>query len=201
MNKQSLVSPMRRRFVISASALAGICLMRPLSASETPVDISQSPAPSREQMIRHLRVANRVAIEAMKKGHHPFGATLVAPDNETVLMTQGNINSVNHAESTLARLASDKYKSDYLWKCTLYSTAEPCAMCAGTQYWANIGKLVFGITERQLLDLTGASSENPTMDIPARYVFKHSQKNIRVWGPIQEVAAEIAEPHKTFWAS
>ena len=38
----------------------------------------------------------------MSLGHHPFGAVLVAPDHETVLLTQCNIDTVNHAESTLA---------------------------------------------------------------------------------------------------
>jgi tRNA(Arg) A34 adenosine deaminase TadA len=72
-------------------------------------------------------------------------------------------------------------------------------MCAGTQYWANIGKLVFGITERQLLAFTGSHDENPTMDVPCRFIFEHSQKAIQVWGPIEEVTAEICELHQTFW--
>ncbi|MFL7838510.1 MAG: nucleoside deaminase [Candidatus Promineifilaceae bacterium] len=156
-------------------------------------------SPSKEQMIRHLRHANRVAEAAMEQGSHPFGAILVAPDNETVLMEQGNINTVNHAESTLARLAAEQFDSDFLWECTLYTTAEPCAMCAGTQYWANIGKLVYGISERQLLAYTGSHDENPTMDVPCRYIFEHSQKAVQVWGPIEEVSAEICELHKAFW--
>ena len=155
-------------------------------------------SPTKEQMIRHLRHANRVAKTAMAKGSHPFGAILVAPDNETVLMEQGNINTVNHAESTMARLAAEKYDSDFLWECTLYTTAEPCAMCAGTQYWANIGKLVYGITERQLLAYTGSHSENPTMDVPCRTIYEHSQKALQVWGPIEELAAESCDLHHAF---
>ena len=150
-------------------------------------------------MERHLRQANEVARITMEKGHHPFGAVLVAADNETVVMEQGNIDSVAHAESTMAQRAANKFSADELWGMTLYSTAEPCAMCAGTQYWANIGRLVYGISERQLLDLTGNNSENPTLDVPSRYVFDHSQKAIRVWGPIDAVSAEIAALHVSFW--
>ena len=40
------------------------------------------------QQLRHLRRANEVARAAMAAGHHPFGALLVAPDGETVLMEQ-----------------------------------------------------------------------------------------------------------------
>jgi tRNA(Arg) A34 adenosine deaminase TadA len=58
-----------------------------------------------DQIHRHLRRANEVAQRAAAMGRHPFGALLVAPDGETVLAEQGNINTVNHAESTLAHAA------------------------------------------------------------------------------------------------
>ncbi|MFQ3199084.1 MAG: tRNA(Arg) A34 adenosine deaminase TadA [Paraglaciecola sp.] len=155
--------------------------------------------PNPEQMLRHLKRANGIARAVMKKGHHPFGAVLVAANNETVLMEQGNIDSVAHAESTLAQRAAKQFTSDELWGMTLYSTAEPCAMCAGTQYWANIGRLVYGMSERQLLDLTGNHGENPTLDVPSRYVFSRGQKAIRVWGPIDAAVEEIAALHLEFW--
>ena len=155
--------------------------------------------PTTQQMQKHLRRANEVAKLAMEKGHHPFGAILVANDNETILMEQGNISSVAHAESTLAQRAAQKFTSEQLWGTTLYSTAEPCVMCAGTQYWANIGRLVYGMSERQLLDLTGNHDENPTLDVPSRYVFARGQKAIRVWGPVDTVVEEIAALHKAFW--
>lgn len=72
----------------------------------------------------------------------------MAPDHETVLLTQCNIDTVNHAESTLARIAATNYPADYLWQCTLYTAVEPCCMCAGTIYWANIGRVVYGILEK-----------------------------------------------------
>lgn len=151
--------------------------------------------------MRHLRFANEVARQAMALGHHPFGAVLVAPDRETVLLTQGNVNTVNHAESVLARVASGQYAPDFLWDCTLVTTVEPCAMCAGTQYWANIGNLVFGLTERRLLGLTGNHAENPTLDLPCRAVFAAGQKTINVIGPVPEVEAEIAALHSGFWTA
>ncbi len=135
----------------------------------------------------------------MSLGRHPFGALLVAPDGETVLAEQGNVDTVNHAESVLARTVALNYSADYLWGCTLVTTAEPCAMCAGTQYWANIGHLVYGMTEQRLLQLTGNHGENPTMDLPCRDVFAHGQKAIGVVGPVPEVEAEIAALHKSFW--
>lgn len=152
-----------------------------------------------EQVNRHLRRANEVAARALSQGHHPFGAILLAPDGETVLLEQGNVDAVDHAESVLARTAAAKYAPDFLWQCTLVTTVEPCAMCAGTQYWAHIGKLVFGMTERRLLDLTGNHAENPTMDLPCRTVFAAGQKAVEVIGPVAEVEAEIAALHLSFW--
>ena len=155
--------------------------------------------PALTQIIKHLQQANQIAIRAQTSGRHPFGAILVAPDHKTVLMKQGNIDAVNHAESTLARTAATRFSADYLWDCTLYSTVEPCAMCAATQYWANIGSVVYGISERQLLDCTGNHPDNPTLDLPCRAVFSHGQKEISVHGPVAEVEAKIIAVHRAFW--
>lgn len=150
-------------------------------------------------MIQHLRQANEVAKRARAIGHHPFGALLVAPDNETVLHSQGNVDTVNHAEAVLVRTAVTNFSANYLWNCTLYTTVEPCAMCAATQYWGNVGRLVYGLAEAALGDITGNHPENPTLDLPCREVFARGQKAMQIWGPIAEVEAEIAILHQQFW--
>lgn len=152
-----------------------------------------------EQALAHLRRANQVAMRAASLGRHPFGALLVAPDGETVLAEQGNIDTVHHAEATLARTASLNYSREYLWGCTLVTTFEPCAMCTGTIYWANIGHIVYGATEEQLLALTGASDDNPTLSLPCRQVVASGQKGITVQGPFPELTEELVEPHRGFW--
>jgi tRNA(Arg) A34 adenosine deaminase TadA len=155
--------------------------------------------PSPEQILRHLRRANFVAQRAMGCGHHPFGAILVAPDQETILLEQGNLGPVDHAEAVLARTAATQFQPAHLWDCTLYTTVEPCAMCAGTLYWANIGRLVYGMEEGRLLAFTGDNPENPTLDLPCRDLFARGQKAIAVTGPVPEVEAEIAALHEHFW--
>ena len=74
---------------------------------------------SKEQILRHLAQAAEVARRAAADGHHPFGALLVAPDGETVLLEQGNVDTVNHAEAVLAREAAARYRPEQLWGCTL----------------------------------------------------------------------------------
>ena len=119
------------------------------------------------QMLAHLRAADAVAREAAEHGHHPFGAVLVGPDDR-VLMRQGNLDTVRHAETELCRRAAAAYSPAFLWGSTLVTTFEPCAMCAGTMYWANVGRLVYGVEETKLLALTGAHAENPTMSLSCR---------------------------------
>lgn len=149
--------------------------------------------------IKFLRLSNEVARRAIALGNHPFGAVLVAPDNETVLLTQCNIDTVNHAESTLARIAASNFTPDYLWDCTLYTAVEPCCMCVGTIYWANIGRVVYGMSEARLLACTGNHHENPTMSLPASSVFAHGQKDIVLIGPVQEVEEETLSLQQAFW--
>ena len=80
---------------------------------------------------------------------------------------------------------------------TLYSSAEPCAMCAGAIYWAGIGRLVYGLGESRLKAITGNHPENPTLDLPCRDVFAAGQRAVTVVGPMLE--DEAAAPHKDFW--
>jgi tRNA(Arg) A34 adenosine deaminase TadA len=152
-----------------------------------------------EQVLRHLRRAHAVAQDAVSRGRHPFGALLVAPDGETILLEQANVDTVNHAEAVLARVAAHRHDASTLWGCTLVTTVEPCAMCAGTQYWANIGRLVYGLSERQLLGITGNHPENPTLDLPCADVFARGQKPIEVIGPVPQLYDELAELHRSFW--
>ena len=168
------------------------------------VDLKSSSDPkdfplNHQQILKHLRTANEVAKETAEFGHHPFGAVLVAPDGERVLMKQGNLSSIAHAETELSRRAFAQYNPDYLWGCTLVTTFEPCVMCAGNIYWANIGNLVYGVEETTLKKLTGANKDNPTMSLPCRTVFKAGQKPILVAGPFPELEGELVAPHRSFW--
>lgn len=75
-------------------------------------------------------------------GKRPFAGLLVGPDHTTVLLSHQSVSHVDHAEASLARVASLHFSQAYLWGCTMYSTWEPCAMCAATIYWANIGRVI-----------------------------------------------------------
>ena len=72
-------------------------------------------------------------------------------------------------------------------------------MCTGAIYWTNIGRIVYGATERKLLELTGSDDKNPTFAMGADAVIKAGQKDIEVLGPFEEFEEEAAEVHKGFW--
>lgn len=151
----------------------------------------------------YLERAIEVSKEARESGNTPFGAILVDKEGN-IIMEQGNIEitakkCTGHAEASLAERASHEYSKEFLWDCTLYTTAEPCCMCAGAIYWANIGTVAYAMTEKRLLELTGSDEQNPTFDLPCRDVFSKGQKNITVIGPFPELEAKAAKVHEGYW--
>ena len=149
-----------------------------------------------------LRRAFAIAQRAREGGDHPFGALLADKDGN-VLREQGNGYSSEggdrtaHAERLLASWAAKNLSLDALKDCTLYTSAEPCAMCAGAIYWAGIGRVVFGQSERALKLQTGAHEENPTLDLPAQIVFEAGQRPTAIVGPLLE--DEAAKLQEDFW--
>jgi tRNA(Arg) A34 adenosine deaminase TadA len=151
-----------------------------------------------------LRQSFAVARRAREAGDHPFGSIL-ADGAGNVLMEQGNGYSSEggdrtaHAERILASRAAKAFDIETLQGCTLYTSAEPCAMCSGAIYWAGIGRVVFGQTERDLKAQTGAHEENPTLDLPCHIVFEAGQRPTEVVGPLLQ--DEAAQLQADFWNS
>jgi tRNA(Arg) A34 adenosine deaminase TadA len=149
----------------------------------------------------YLRRSFDVARRARTHGNHPFGAILVSAAGEVLIETENGYlperDMTGHAERLLATQASKEIDPKILSGCTLYTSAEPCAMCAGAIYWAGIGRVVFGLTERRLKTLTGNHAENPTLDLPCRIVFAAGQRAVEVIGPLLE--DEAAALHDGVW--
>jgi tRNA(Arg) A34 adenosine deaminase TadA len=148
-----------------------------------------------------MRRAFAVAVRAREHGNHPFGCILVDGrgnvllEAENVLFPDGDMTA--HAERLLATATSKQYKPDFFATCTMYTSAEPCAMCAGAVYWVGIGRVVYGLSECRLKKLTGAHPENPTLFLPCRTVFAAGQRPIDVMGPLLE--DEAAAQHEGVW--
>ncbi len=149
----------------------------------------------------NLRRSFDVARRAMARGNHPFGAILVGPSGEVLIESENGYlpgrDMTAHAERLLATRASTSYRPDFLASCTLFSSAEPCAMCAGATYWAGIGRVVYALSERRLREITGDHPENPTLDVPCRVVLEGGQRRVEVVGPLLE--EEAAALHREAW--
>lgn len=148
-----------------------------------------------------LRVAIGESWKAREAGNHPFASILVGPDGE-ILMTQHNAympdhDMTGHAERVLMTRASTTYPPELLRECTIYTSAEPCAMCAGAIYWTGLKRVVFGLTEKDLKKITGDHPENPTLDLPCHIVFEAGQREVEIIGPMLE--EEAAAPHEGMW--
>ena len=157
----------------------------------------------RVKHLYYLRRANEIAKNSREHGNTPFGALLVDKDGN-ILLEQENIeittkDCTGHAETSLMRRASQKYTKEFLKECTLYTTFEPCAMCSGAIYWGNVGNVVYGLTEKELLNQTGNDEQNPTFDLSCREVFERGQKDINVIGPFNELKDEILKTHEGYW--
>lgn len=151
--------------------------------------------------IEHLRTAISVAWRARENGNHPFGAVLVDEHGQVVLEAENTVvthrDSTGHAETNLVRLATQQFPPEQLARSTLYSSTEPCAMCAGAIYWSQIGRVVYALSERDLYAIIGPSPEH--LLLPCREVFAHSKRRVEVHGPIASLNGEARAVHKDFW--
>ena len=155
-----------------------------------------------EKDLAFLRQAIELAREARSDGRHPFGALIVNEFGETVAAALNNAvkpagDPTQHAEALVCADAAKRLSEAELAKCTLYTSTEPCAMCAGAIYWIGLGRVVFGLSETGLMRYTGSHEENPTLDLPCREVFAKGQKKIAVSGPLLE--DEAGAVHEGFW--
>lgn len=149
-----------------------------------------------------LRMAIRLAEESRADGRHPFAAIVVGPDGDVIAKAFNNSrppqgDPTQHAELRAAAMASAKLSLDDLAASTLYTSAEPCCMCAGAIYWCGIGRVVYGLSEKGILALTGDHQENPTLSLPCRKVFASGQRSVVAVGPLLE--DEAARAHIGFW--
>jgi tRNA(Arg) A34 adenosine deaminase TadA len=151
--------------------------------------------------LQHLRLAISVARQAREHGNHPFGAVLVDEHNQALLEAENTVvtgrDSTGHAETNLVRLATRDFSPGQLARSTLYSSTEPCAMCAGAIHWGQIGRVVYALSEEDLYAIVGPTTGH--LLLPCREVFAHSQRPIHVFGPVAELEVEARAVHANFW--
>jgi tRNA(Arg) A34 adenosine deaminase TadA len=140
----------------------------------------------------HMREVFAVARRARTHGNRPFGALLVA-GNGAVLAAAENSQITDeqvfaHAEMNLLHRAVQQFTPDVLATSTLYTNAEPCAMCAGAIFWSGVSRLVYGLSGDRLHQLSGFSPQ--VLVASARDVLARTGRQVEIIGPTFEAEAE-----------
>ena len=150
---------------------------------------------------RYLRQAIAWSGVARERGNRPFGAVVVADNGQVLAEAWCNTGETGdctgHAETNAVRQLSPQVDRATLARATLYSSAEPCVMCAGAIFWSGIGRVVFGIDAVRLRVFRGERAEQRDAELSCRDVFRASPHSIECIGPA--LIDEASEPHRGFW--
>ena len=150
-----------------------------------------------------LRRAIEVSKRSRSGGNHPFGAIFVDGNGEVLLEAENSVvttgDLLGHAETNLARRMGLTLGAEQISGGTFYSSCEPCSMCSGAIYWVGVRRLVYAMSEQDLLPIAGGEGGgNPTMTgLGCRAVLSSGQRRIEVGGP--HLAGEALEAHQGFW--
>ena len=124
-------------------------------------------------------------MEAFQKGNEPFGALLVH-NREIILTAQNTQNTehdyTRHAELNLVSHAMRQFSSEILSQSILYTSTEPCIMCAGAIHWAGIAELVYCCSQEAFEKLVSGDY----FYIASREVLERLHSKTQVVGPILE---------------
>jgi tRNA(adenine34) deaminase len=162
---------------------------------ETPLD---------ERDGRYLRKAIVWSHAARRRGNRPFGAVIVSADGEVLAEAWCNTaetgDVTGHAETNAVRMLAGRGLSrDALAGATIYSSGEPCVMCAGAIFWSNIGRVVFGIDAERLRVFRGERPDQRDAELSCRDVFAASAHRIECIGPA--LLDEAMAAHVGAWKS
>ena len=149
----------------------------------------------------YLREAIKWSATGRARGNRPFGAVIVADDGTVLAEAWCNTSETGdctgHAETNAVRMVSPKVDRETLAHATLYSSAEPCVMCAGAIFWSNIGRVVFGIDAVRLRVFRGERAEQRDAELSCRDVFAASPHPIECIGPA--LIDEASKVHEGYW--
>ena len=114
---------------------------------------------------RYLRMAIRLAAQARESGNPPYGSLLVSGDGDVLAedrntsVTERDITA--HPELKLARWAARELLTATARATTMYTSCQPCPMCANAIARANLGRVVYALGADQLKELKPAGFVNP----------------------------------------
>ncbi|MFG2147116.1 nucleoside deaminase [Streptomyces sp. NPDC048696] len=114
-----------------------------------------------------LRRAIAIAAQAITLGDAPYGSLLADQDDVVLAEAHNTVRRDNditaHPELKLARWAARELDPDTAARTTLYTSCQPCDMCAGGLLRSGIGRVVYALSTEQLIELNPQSGAWPTV--------------------------------------
>ncbi len=139
-----------------------------------------------------LRRCLDLAEQAGQRGDDPFGSLLTDATGHVLAEARNAVwterDATAHPELMMARWASHHLSDDQRADSSLYTSCEPCAMCAAGCYLAGVGRVVFALSNEQLRSLEPAGSM--MLNLSATAVFAHGRRAMTIVGPMTAVTAE-----------
>lgn len=119
-----------------------------------------------------------LALAEAKKGDAPYGAVIVK-DNEVVAIGHNTVKRDNdpsaHAEINVIRSLTAKLKNPSLEGYSIYTTGEPCPMCATACVWSGLSEIIYGASIQDLISVNQSQ-----INISCEEVIAQSFTNIKV---------------------
>ncbi len=119
-----------------------------------------------------------LALEEAKKGDSPYGAVIVK-DNEVVAKGHNTVKRDSdlsaHAEINVIRSLTAKIRNHSLEGYTIYTTGEPCPMCATACVWTGMYEIVYGASIQDLVAVNQSQ-----INISCEEVIAKGFRNIKV---------------------
>lgn len=115
-----------------------------------------------------MEAAKREAERALSRGQAPYGC-IITKDNQIVATAHNQVglrqDATAHAEMLAIQEAQAILGSTQLTGCTMYTTAEPCPMCAGAVLWSEVDSVVYGVSIQDIVEAGGKQIAMNLQDI------------------------------------
>ena len=151
--------------------------------------------------LKHLKRCVELARTALEKGDEPFGSVLVSAEGEVLAEDHNHVaggDHTQHPEFALARWAAENMTEEERSKATVYTSGEHCPMCAAAHGWVGLGRIVYASSSEQLVQWLSEMGIplGRVRNLPIQDVIRDTP----VFGPVPELAEEVRELHRQFYA-
>lgn len=152
--------------------------------------------------LKQLQRCVELAKTALEKGDEPFGSVLVSAEGEVHAEDHNHVaggDHTQHPEFALARWAAENMTPEERSKATVYTSGEHCPMCAAAHGWVGLGRIVYASSSEQLVEWLDEMNVAPSRvrNLPIQDVIRDTI----VDGPVRELAEQVRELHRDFYAN